>query len=85
MYVLHTRRGHGTTWDYMCRTIVTDDCEWLYGCWELNPGLLEGQPVLFTAEPFLQPLVIAFKPKHTPYLNPVWLQLLSFSKERKKQ
>jgi hypothetical protein len=27
------------------------------GYWELNPSLLEGQPVLITAEPTLQPLI----------------------------
>lgn len=26
-------------------------CELPCGCWELNPGTLEGQPVLVTAEP----------------------------------
>ena len=36
-------------------TGVTDSCELPYGCWELNPGPLEEQSVLLTAEPFLQP------------------------------
>ena len=30
-------------------------CEPPCGCWKLNPGPLEGQPVLLTAEPSLQP------------------------------
>lgn len=34
---------------------VTDGGEPLYGCWEFNLGPLEGQPVLLTAEPHLQP------------------------------
>ena len=34
---------------------VTDSCELPYGCWELNPGPLEEQPVLLTNEPSLQP------------------------------
>ena len=34
-------------------TGVTDSCELPYGCWELNSGFLEEQPVLFTAEPSL--------------------------------
>jgi hypothetical protein len=28
------------------------------GCWELNPGPLEEQPVLLSAEPSLQPLIL---------------------------
>jgi hypothetical protein len=33
---------------------VTDRCELLCGCWELNLGPLEEQPELLT-EPYLQP------------------------------
>lgn len=36
-------------------TTVAGSCELPYGCWELNPGHLEKQPVLVTAEPSLQP------------------------------
>jgi hypothetical protein len=32
----------------------TDVCEPSSGCWDLNSGLLEEQPVLLTAEPSLQ-------------------------------
>jgi hypothetical protein len=32
---------------------VTDGYEPPYGCWELNSGSLEEQPVLLTAEPSL--------------------------------
>ena len=34
---------------------ITDSCKLTYGGWELNPGLLEEQPVLLTAGPSLQP------------------------------
>ena len=34
---------------------VTDSYELPCGCWELNLGPLEEQPVLLTTEPFLQP------------------------------
>ena len=34
---------------------ITDSCEPHCGCWELNPGPLEKQPVLLPAEPPLQP------------------------------
>jgi hypothetical protein len=34
---------------------VTDRCELLCGCWELNPGSLREHPVLLTTEPSLQP------------------------------
>jgi hypothetical protein len=43
----HTRRGH--------RVPITDDREPLCGCWELNSGPQEKQPVLLTAKPSLQP------------------------------
>ena len=35
---------------------VTDSGELTCGCWKLNPGPLEEQPVLLTTEPSLQPL-----------------------------
>ena len=34
---------------------ITDGYEPLCGCWELNSGPLEEQPVLLTAEPSFQP------------------------------
>ena len=34
---------------------ITDGCEPPCGCWVLNSGPLEEQPVLITAEPSLQP------------------------------
>ena len=34
---------------------VTDGCELLCGCWQLNPALLGEQSVLLTTEPSLQP------------------------------
>jgi hypothetical protein len=36
-------------------TGVTGGCEPPWGCWELNTGPLEEQPVLLTTEPSLQP------------------------------
>ena len=36
------------------RTGVPDSCELPCGCWELNLGPLEKQPVLLTTEPLLQ-------------------------------
>jgi hypothetical protein len=35
-------------------TKVTDGCELPGGCWQSNPGPLQEQPVLVTAEPSLQ-------------------------------
>lgn len=35
---------------------ITDGCEPLYRCWELNSGPMEEQPLLITTEPSLQPL-----------------------------
>jgi hypothetical protein len=34
---------------------ITDGCEPPCGCWEVNSGPLEEQPVLLTTEPSLQP------------------------------
>lgn len=34
---------------------VTDCCEWLYGCWEPNPGPLGDQPELLITESSLYP------------------------------
>ena len=42
---------------------ITDGCEPPCGCWELNAGLLEEQPVLLSAEPSLQPRKINLKKK----------------------
>jgi hypothetical protein len=39
-------------------TGVTDGCKLPCGCWELNPGPLEEQPVLVTTEPSLQLLFL---------------------------
>ena len=57
------------TWLHICPcegvgstgTGVTDSCELLCGCWELNPAPLKEQPVLLTAEPSLQPPKGSFK------------------------
>jgi hypothetical protein len=37
------------------RDLITDGCEPPCGCWELNSGPLEEQPVFLTSEPSLQP------------------------------
>ena len=39
---------------------ITDGCVPPCGCWELNSGPLEGQPVLLTTEPSLQPSSFSF-------------------------
>lgn len=33
---------------------ITDGCELLGGCWELNLGLLDNYPVLLISDPFLE-------------------------------
>jgi hypothetical protein len=39
---------------------ITDGCEPLCGCWELNSGPLEEQSVLLTIGPSLQPPLLSF-------------------------
>jgi hypothetical protein len=41
--------------------LILDGCEPPFGCWELNSGPQEKQPVLLTSEPSLQPLISVFK------------------------
>lgn len=48
-------------------TTVTDGCWPPNRCWELNPDLLEGQTVLLTTEPSLQPVLLK-KLLYTIYL-----------------
>jgi hypothetical protein len=48
----HTRRGH----QIPLQMVVSHPC----GCWELNSGPLEEQPVLLTTEPSLQPVCLSF-------------------------
>ena len=54
MYMMYvfvvTRRGHQIT-----STGVTESCEPPCGCWELNPGPLEVQPMFLITEPSLHP------------------------------
>jgi hypothetical protein len=40
---------------------IADSCEPPCGCWELNSGPLEEQPVLVTIEPSLQPQALFSK------------------------
>ena len=51
-------------------TGIRDSCELPCGCWELNPGPLEEQPVLLTAEPSLQPL--SFFPFASSFQRQQW-------------
>lgn len=44
--------------DVRSGTRVTDSCDLPYRCWGLNPGPLEEQPVLLTAELSLQSLYL---------------------------
>ena len=41
-------------------TGVTDNCKLPCGCWELNSGPLEEQPMLLTVESSFQPLALHF-------------------------
>jgi hypothetical protein len=41
--------------------LIIDGCEPPCGCWELNSGPLEKQPVLLIFEPSLQPFVLYFE------------------------
>ena len=43
---------------------ITDGYKPPCGCWELNSGPLEEQPVLFTAEPSLQPNAVIIFIEH---------------------
>jgi hypothetical protein len=52
-YLWKSEEGVGCT-----GTEVTGGCELPCGCWELNPCLLEEQPVFLTPEPSFQPLLI---------------------------
>ena len=52
MCVIHERPEEGIRFP---ETGVTDGYELLWECWELNPGPLQEQPVLFPAPPSLQP------------------------------
>ena len=53
--------------------LITDACESLCGCWELNSGPLEEQAVLLTAEPSLQPpqAYLIFLLQKTAYRNEI--------------
>ena len=49
-------------------TGVMDGCRLPCGCWELNSGPLEEQPVLLTTEPSLQPQKsVFFNRKQIPH------------------
>ena len=48
-------------------SLIIDGCEPPSGCWELNSGPLEEQPVPLTSEPSLQPCHQLFKEKYSPF------------------
>ena len=47
---------------------ITDGCEPICGCWELNSGPMEEQAMLLTSEPSLQPLAKIFFLRFIYYL-----------------
>lgn len=53
-------RGCQVSWNWSC------SCEPPYGCWESNPGPLEEQSMLLTAEPSLQPAKMSYM---CPYIH----------------
>lgn len=46
-----------SAWQKRASDLIIDDAEPLSGCWELNSGIQEEQPVLLTGEFSLQPLL----------------------------
>lgn len=50
--------GQKMALDPLPRVIVI--CERSHGCWDRNSGFLQKPQVTFTADPFLQPLELAF-------------------------
>jgi len=66
-YLFHLKKfmsiGVLTTWmpvDHVCAESLGLKFEPSFGCWELNSGPLEEQPMLLTAEPSLQLLLPYF-------------------------
>lgn len=61
MWICHTYeflKGQKRSWDPL-ELELTGICEIVQdGCWETNPGSLEGQQVFLTAEPSLQPWLL---------------------------
>jgi hypothetical protein len=43
------------------RSPGTDSCQLQRGCWELNPGPLEEEPVLLTTEPPMWNLILCLE------------------------
>ena len=60
---------------------ITDGCEPPCGCWDLNSGPLEGQSVLLTTKPSLQP---AFSFWFSPGPQPMWPSRLPSSEAPSK-
>lgn len=58
---MHSYVHHMHAWGVGSRgTGVTDTSEPSCGCWILNPGPLEEQPVLLSTEPSLQALILSY-------------------------
>lgn len=57
VYILTTCMT-GARWLPVPGAGATEGCGLPCGCWELNPGLLQEQPVLITALPSLHPLYV---------------------------
>jgi hypothetical protein len=51
-------------------TGATEEYKLPCGCWDLNPGPLEGQSVLLPAEPSLQPVCFLVAPRTTGVVPP---------------
>lgn len=68
-------------------TEITNTCLLPRGCWGLNPGLLEEQPLILAARPSLQPcgaLFLQFPISLKLLQNKKWLQCDKFSLKLKR-
>jgi hypothetical protein len=54
------------------RATITDGCELPCGCWELNSGPEEEQPVLLTSEPSLQLLIYLNRLREITNISKKW-------------
>jgi hypothetical protein len=60
--------------------LIIDDCEPPCGCWELNSGPLEEQPLLLTYKPSLQPLLSPFLRYFVVYVSVRFMYLYTVMK-----
>ena len=68
-------------------TRIKDGCEQSCDCWELNPGPLEGNPVLLTSGLSLQSLkqqilIASFLTKHNPNVHELDTYVIINTKHR---